>query len=366
MKRIVVKVGTSTLTKGSGKLSRPVLVDLARQVAALREEQVDVVLVSSGAIAAGREVFGESGTPAGPVSRKQMLAAVGQGRLMHRWAQAFGVYDVPVGQVLLTRADVAARDRFLNARDTLQALLQHRIVPIVNENDAVATDEIKLGDNDTLSALVSLLVEADHLLLLTDQAGLFTADPRTNPQATLIEEVGEIDAAVRALAGGAGTGQGTGGMATKLTAADMARRGGARVMIASGATPDVLLRAAHGEAVGTVFPPLGTPLEQRKRWIMAGPPPAGIVHLDAGAADAMVRSGKSLLPAGMVRVEGSFKRGDTVKVEDPGGNEIGRGVVRYSADELTRLTGCHSDHIAERLGYTHGPVAIHRNDFVPR
>lgn len=351
------------LTGGSPRLDRAHMVELARQCAQLHHEGHDVIICTSGAIAAGRERLNLPDLPA-TVTTKQMLAAVGQSRLMFVWESFFEIYGVHVGQVLLTRADVRDRHRFLNARDTLQELLDHRIVPIINENDAVATQEIKVGDNDNLSALVVLLVEADLLLLLTDQAGLFTADPRTDPSAQLIPEVNTIDDTLRKLAGGSGSGLGVGGMATKLQAADIARRAGAEVVIAAGRMPGVIIRAFQGEAVGTRFPALETPLENRKRWIFAGTTAAGRVLVDAGAARALTEHGSSLLPAGIVAVEGGFERGDTVYVLGPTRNELARGIVRYNSDDLARIMGCRSEQIAERLGYAYGPVAIHRNDMI--
>ena len=362
-KRIVVKLGTSVLTGGARRLDRGHMVELARQCAVLRRSGVDVIICTSGAIAAGREHLGAPDLSA-TLATKQMLAAVGQGRLMYVWESLFDIYDIRVGQLLLTRADVQDRGRFLNARDALQALLEHGIVPIINENDAVATAEIKVGDNDNLSALAALLAEADLLLLLTDQAGLYTADPRSNPDAQLIPEVHTIDEALRRLAGGSVSGQGVGGMVTKLQAADIARRAGADVVIAGGRAPDVILAAARGDAVGTRFPALETPLENRKQWILAGPPSSGNLVVDAGAARALTEGGRSLLPAGITAVEGDFDRGDAVRVLGPTRNELARGIVRYNRQELTLIMGCRSDQIAERLGYAYGPVAVHRNDLI--
>jgi glutamate 5-kinase len=252
----------------------------------------------------------------------------------------------------------------LNARDTLLTLLEHRIVPVINENDAVATAEIRVGDNDNLSALVAVLVEADLLLLLTDQAGLYTADPRSHPEAQLIPEVTAIDEALRELAGESVSGLGVGGMATKLQAADVARRAGVEVVIAAGRAPNVICRAAADEPVGTRFPALETPLENRKRWIFGGTTPGGRLLVDAGAARALRENGKSLLPAGITGVEGTFDRGDTVLIVGPRGRELARGIARYNSGELERIRGCHSEEITERLGYAFGPVAVHRNDLI--
>lgn len=339
------------------------MVELARQCAALHRQGRDVIVCTSGAIMAGRERLGFPGLP-DTVTNKQMFAAVGQGRLMQEWGHFFEIYGMQVGQMLLTRADVEDRRRFLNARDMLQALLEQRIVPVINENDAVATAEIKVGDNDNLSALVVLLAEADLLLLLTDQPGLFTADPRTNPDAQLIPEVRAIDDTLRNLAGGSVSGMGVGGMVTKLQAADIARRAGADVVIASGRAPNVITRVSAGESVGTRFLALETPLDNRKRWIFAGPTPAGSLVIDAGAVLALVEQKRSLLPAGIVAVAGDFERGDTISILKPDGRELARGIARYSSPEMVKIKGCHSDEIDDLLGYAYGPVAVHRNDLI--
>ncbi len=362
-RRIVVKLGTSVLTGGSTRLDRAHMVELTRQCARLHQEGADIILCTSGAIAFGRERLGYPDLPAS-VSNKQMLAAVGQSRLMFEWERFFEIYGIHVGQILLTRADVEDRRRFLNARDTLGALLEQRILPIINENDAVATAEIKVGDNDNLSALVVVLAEADLLLLLTDQPGLFTADPRNHPDAQLIPEVKAIDQTLRQLAGDSVSGLGVGGMMTKLQAADVARRAGANVVIASGRMPNVISRITQGEAVGTRFAALETPLESRKRWIFAGPSPSGSLVVDDGAARALREQGRSLLPAGITAVEGPFERGDTIFVLRPDRQEIARGIARYSSWELKKILGCRSDVISQRLGYDYGPVAIHRNDLI--
>jgi glutamate 5-kinase len=362
-RRIVIKIGTSVLTGGTRRPDQAHMVELARQCAALQAEGHEVIVCTSGAIALGRERLGFPDLPP-TMANKQMLAAVGQTRLMQMWEHFFAIYGLFVGQMLLTRADVENRRRFLNARDMLQTLLAHHVVPIINENDAVATEEIRLGDNDTLSALVAILAEADLLLLLTDQPGLFTADPHTDPAATLIPEVAHIDEALREAAGGSASGLGVGGMSTKLRAADVARRGGTAVVIADGRLPNVIARAAAGEAIGTRFPALEQPVESRKRWILAGPRPAGALLVDEGAAEALVRGGKSLLPAGIRGVEGSFGRGDTVLILDPARRELARGISRYDSADLLRIAGCRSGEILDRLGYAYGAVVVHRNDLI--
>lgn len=361
--RIVIKLGTSVLTGGTPRLDRPQMVDLARQCHQLMAQGKELILCSSGAIALGREALSFPLLPSS-INSKQLLAAVGQSRLMMMWDEYFHIYGLHVGQILLTRADLENRRRFLNAKDTLLALLEHRIIPVINENDAVATEEIKVGDNDNLSAMVAILAEADLLLMLTDQPGLFTADPRTNQDAQLIPEVRTIDETLRRLAGGSVSGLGVGGMATKLNAADVARRGGADVIIASGRSRDVIPRAVAGEAIGTRFPALEQPLESRKRWIFAGPRPTGQAIIDAGAAQALCRQGRSLLPAGIIQVLGEFERGDTISITDADQQELARGITRYGSADLARIAGCKSDAIAVELGYDRGPVAVHRNDMI--
>lgn len=362
-KRIVIKLGTSVLTGGTAQLDRPHMVDLVRQCATLYRAGHDIIICTSGAVAAGQERLGFPQLPI-TVTNKQMFAAVGQSRLMLMWERFFEIYGIHVGQILLTRADVENRQRFLNARDTLRTLLEHRLVPIINENDAVATEEIKVGDNDNLSALVTILAEANLLLLLTDQPGLFTADPRTDPTAKLIPEVYTIDTTLKALAGGSISGLGIGGMATKLQAADVARRSGADVIIASGHTPNVIQRLVDGAPLGTRFMALDNPLESRKRWILAGPKPAGCLVVDQGAVRALCHNGRSLLPAGITAVIGQFERSDTVSILNSDQQEIARGISRYASHELSIINGHHSDEIEARLGYAYGPVAIHRNDLI--
>ncbi|HSH05033.1 MAG TPA: glutamate 5-kinase [Anaerolineae bacterium] len=362
-KRIVIKLGTSVLTGGTPYIDQPHMVSLVRQCAELHQQGHEIIICTSGAIAVGRARLNFPNLPPN-ITSKQMLAAVGQSRLMLIWERFFDIYGLHVGQLLLTRADMDARGRFLNARDAIRSLLEHNIIPIINENDAVATEEIKVGDNDNLSALVAILAEADLLLLLTDQPGLFTADPRTNPDADLIPEVHTIDDTLRQLAGGSVTGLGVGGMATKLQAADVARRAGTDVIIAAGSAPNVITRLAQGDRIGTRFPALDTPLANRKRWIFAGPKPAGKLILDAGAVNALTNNGRSLLPAGITAVHGTFDRGDTISLLTPDNTEIARGLSRYPSQDITPILGAHSDEILDRLGHTYGPVVVHRNDLI--
>ncbi|MBW8189629.1 glutamate 5-kinase [Neiella marina] len=362
-RRIVVKLGTSVLTGGGNRLDKAHMVELVRQLAVLHRQGCDIIVCTSGAIAAGREHLGFPEL-ADTVASKQLLAAVGQSQLIQVWEQLFQLYGIHVGQMLLTRADVEDRERFLNARDTINALLAQRIVPLVNENDAVATQEIKVGDNDNLSALVSVLAEADLLMLLTDQPGLFNADPRSNPDAELIAEVEHIDDTLRQLAGDSVSGLGTGGMATKLQAADVARHGGVDVVIAAGHQPEVITNLWQGQRVGTRFSATANLSASRKRWILAGLAPDGDVIIDSGAIRALRERGSSLLPKGILRVNGSFDRGDTVRVLTEEGVIVARGISRYSASDLDKIKRQHSDQIIPLLGYEYGSVAIHRNELI--
>ena len=362
MSRFVIKLGTSTLTDGSLNLSLARMVDLVRQVCELRARGHEVVLVSSGAMAAGRAALGFPKLPKA-IPAKQMLSAVGQPRLMETWGTLFAIYDVFTAQVLLTRADLASRRRYLNARSALWALLQQGVVPVINENDTVATEEIRVGDNDNLSALVATLIHADTLVLLTDQDGLYVEDPRKNPAAALIDVVDspEIPEAIWKSAGGGGA-LGTGGMRTKLEAADLARRAGIRVVIARGNAADILLRIADDAAVGTQFLPTASRLESFKRFILAGSD-HGSLAVDAGAG-AAIRAGGSLLPAGIVRVEGDFERGSVVMLLDENGSEIARGLVNYDGDACRRVAGLQSSEIDAKLGYYYGDEVIHRDNLV--
>ena len=362
--RIVIKLGTSTLTAGTSCLSPPRLIDLVRQMWVLHSEGNEVILVSSGAIATGREALDFPQLPKN-IPAKQMLAAIGQPRLMALYEQLFRLYDLTVAQVLLSRTDMDDRRRYLNARNTLNALLSHQIIPIVNENDTVATEEIRLGDNDNLSGLVANLIEADLLIMLTDQPGLFTIDPRLDSSAELITEVSgpEIPEKLWRAAGGTTNGLGTGGMITKLQAAELARRSGAMVVIAHGGRPNILLRTAAGEAIGTRIYPLSTILESRKRFILACGSDSDYLRIDKGAVQAL-NNGSSLLPVGVNDVVGDFGRGDTVRIEDNSGRMIARGLTNYAACDLTRIKGHQSEEIEEILGFAYGDEVVHRNNMV--
>lgn len=362
-KTIVVKLGTSMLTSGTKKLDTSHMIEIVRALATLRREGINVVVVSSGAMAAGREALGHPDIPK-TMANRQMFAAVGQNFLMHTWQTLFDIYGLHIGQILLTRADLEDRERFLNAKDTLAALLAQGIVPIINENDAVATSEIKVGDNDNLSARAAILADADLLILLTDQKGLFTADPRTDRNAVLIREVAEITPKIRAVAGDSVSGLGTGGMATKLQAAEIASRSGIEVAIASGAEPSIICDIVRGDFEGTKFKALGSPLEARKTWLLAGTKPIHKIVIDQGAKNALIQKGSSLLPKGIIKIDGEFVRGTVVLITDEEGKVLARGISRYDSADLRRIMRHNSEEIENLLGYEHGHVAVHRDDLV--
>lgn len=359
---IVVKLGTSVLTGGTQQLDRSNMLERVCECAKLHETGHQIIIVTSGAVAAGREYLNYPDLPNTIVS-KQLLASVGQSRLIQYWEQLFSIYAIRIGQMLLTRADLEDRERFLNAQDVLKFLLQNRIIPIINENDAVATTEIKVGDNDNLSALVAMLADANKLILLTDQPGLFTSDPRLDPEASLISEITDIDPKIKALAGESISGLGTGGMTTKLQAAAMATRSGIEVVVAAGSRPNVITDIINNLPVGTRFHPQESPLEHRKHWLF-GPPPSGKLSLDSGAIGALLHSGSSLLPKGIEAVNGNFSRGEVVLLCDQKGSPIARGVTRYNSDALRQIMGHHSQKILSILGYEYGSVVVHRNDMI--
>ncbi|BCY18231.1 glutamate 5-kinase [Leptolinea sp. HRD-7] len=362
--RIIIKVGSSTLTSGTSRLSIPRIFDITRQILEIKEKGAQVALVTSGAIAAGREAMSMAEAPRFTPG-KQMLAAIGQPRLISFYDQFFRMFGQLSAQVLLTREDLTDRNRYLNARGTFEGLLEGGIVPIINENDTVATEEIRFGDNDNLSALVASLVEADLLLLLTDQAGLYTGDPRKDETAQLIRKIDqpEIPQEYWAAAGGSNSGLGTGGMVTKLRAADLARRAGVKVMITSGSEPDVIIKAASGLEMGTLFPPLVSKLESRKRFLLAGKRSGGMLIIDDGAVMAL-RKGGSLLPVGIREVNGTFFRGATVRVLDQNGADVAVGMTNYDSVDLAKILGRRSDEIEEILGFTEGDEAVHHNNML--
>lgn len=362
-KRIVIKLGTSTLTHGSKKLDVSHMLEIVRVVHQLKEQGADVILVSSGAIAAGREFLNYPDLPK-DMRYKQMLAAVGQVKLIEQWEKLFSIYSLCVGQILITRADLDSRERYLNARDTLLATLEMGVIPIINENDAVSINEIKVGDNDNLAALSAVLIEADMVILLTDQKGLYSSDPRKDPDAKLITRVDAIDEHIIEIAGGSGTTLGTGGMATKIKAAKVATESGVEMVIASGENPQLILALVKGCGEATFFKPSSRPVLARKSWISTATLAQGSITVDSGAVKALVNKGSSLLPKGIISVSDSFLRGSTVEVKDESGKVIARGLTRYSSDELNLIAHAHSDEFESILGFTHGDVAIHRDDLV--
>ncbi len=360
MRRIVLKLGSSVLTAGSEKLNRQRMLELVRQVAALHARGCEVVVVSSGAQSAGREQlnFPDLGKS---LPAKQMLCAVGQSHLMRVYEDLFDIFGIIVAQILLTRDDLSNRLRYLNARDTLGTLIERKIVPIVNENDSIATEEIRVGDNDTLSALVASLVDADALIILTDQPGILTEDPRRNPAAALIEDIETISEEHYALAGGAGSAIGTGGMVTKLQAAQIASRSGIRTIIASGSEDDIIRRILAGEKIGTHIEAAHSRSDSRKRWLLTERAQGALV-VDAGAERVLLRGGASLLPVGIREVRGDFERGAALLVLAAGGKEIAQGLSNYSSADLRQIRGMKSHEIAEKLGYSYGDAALHRNN----
>ncbi len=361
-RRLVVKVGSALVTNNGAGLDLPAIDEWARQIAQLRKAGKEVVLVSSGAIACGMQRLGWTRRPHA-IHELQAAAAVGQMGLAQVYESAFVQHGLHTAQILLTHDDLADRKRYLNARSTLTTLLELGVVPIINENDTVVTDEIKFGDNDTLGALVANLVEADCLLILTDQAGLYTADPRKDPAATLIAEARAGDATLETMAGGAGTQYGKGGMITKVIAAKRAARSGAHTIIASGRETDVMPRLARGERVGTLLLAETPPLAARKQWLADHLQLNGRLTLDAGAAKALAE-GRSLLPIGVIDVQGEFERGAAVACVTEAGQEIARGLINYGSSDARRIARRASQDIEEILGYVDEPEMIHRDNLI--
>lgn len=362
-KRIVVKVGSSLVTNQGEGLDIPAIRNWARQIAALHKDGHKVVLVSSGAIAEGMQRLGWKKRPSA-VHELQAAAAVGQMGLIQVYESCFGEYGLHTAQILLTHADLADRERYLNARSTLSTLLHLGVIPVINENDTVVTDEIKFGDNDTLGALVANLIEADALIILTDQQGLYTADPRKDPHATLVSLAQAGDGQLEAMAGGAGSHIGRGGMLTKILAAKRAARSGAHTVIASGHEVDVLPRLMSGASIGTFLEAQCLPLKARKQWLADHLQISGRVTVDAGAAQALRNEGKSLLPVGITSVCGEFERGTVIAVLDEDGRDIARGLINYNAAETRRIAGHSSSEIENLLGYVDEPELIHRDNLI--
>ncbi len=359
----VVKVGSALLTDHGTGISADSVDDWCRQIAALADAGKRLVLVSSGAVAEGCRRLGFDARPT-TIHELQAAAAVGQSGLIEAYEQAFRRYHRRSALVLLTHDDLADRERYLNARTTLNTLLDFGVVPIINENDSVATDEIKLGDNDTLAGMVTSLLSADVLALLTDRDGLHEADPRTHPDAPLVREATARDGRLDAMAGAVAGRLGRGGMVTKLAAARVAARSGAHTVIAHGRSPDVLQRLAAGEDVGTLLTADMAPLDARKRWIAGQLRAKGELCVDAGASAAIIHRGVSLLPAGVTAAHGSFRRGDMVRVLDPDGVEIAKGLANYDAGETRKLIGRRSAEIEALLGYVDEPEVVHRDNLV--
>jgi glutamate 5-kinase len=362
-RRIVVKVGSSLVTADGRGLDHEAVARWAEEIAALKRSGREIVLVSSGAIAEGVKRLGWKARPAA-IHELQAAAAVGQMGLVEAYESAFARFGLHTAQILLTHDDLADRRRYLNARSTLVTLLRLDVIPIINENDTVTTDEIRFGDNDTLGALVTNLIEADALLLLTDQPGLYTADPRRDRSATLVRNARAGDPELEAMAGGAGTALARGGMLTKVLAAKRAARSGASTVIANGREERVLTRLASGEAIGTALAAPAISLGARKQWLADHLQLAGRLTLDAGAVRALARDGKSLLPIGVEAVEGEFERGEVVGCFDPAGREVARGLVNYSAQETARILRRPSSEIESILGYVDEPELIHRDNLV--
>lgn len=363
-RRIVIKFGTSLLTGGSRRLDSEIISNLVAQVAQLHKQGWEPIIVSSGAIASGRDKLGLTRKIKG-IPFKQVLASVGQGRLMNVYEQLFDQHNITVAQALLTKADLADRAGYLNARNTLLALLELRVVCIVNENDVVSIDEIqgaKFGDNDNLSAMVANLVDADLLVMLTDIGGLYTADPRRDPKARLISQVEKIDAKIVRLGNINTDSLGTGGMVTKIEAARLATASGVDVVIADGREADVILRLASGDSIGTRFLPTANKLESRQRWMLSGLGTRGKLVIDEGAALALRKQNRSLLAAGISRAEGRFERGEIVAIYDTVGNHLGCGITNYSSSDIGIIKGAHSDKIATLLSFDYGPEVVHRNN----
>ncbi len=360
-RRLVIKIGSSLLIDESGRLDRQWLMTIADDIASLKADGHEILIVSSGAIAIGSSILGIN-TKRARLEDLQAAAAAGQVQLVHAYQDALAGHQILAAQVLLTPDDTENRRRFLNARGTLGRLLERSVVPIINENDTVATEEIRYGDNDRLAARVSQLVMADALILLSDVDGLYSSDPATDPGAEHIPDVRTIGSDIVAMAGETRSDIGSGGMATKVQAARIATHAGCSTIIASGTVPHPLRLLSEGGRC-TVFRPEGTPATARKQWLAGVLEVRGEMRIDEGAARAL-HSGNSLLPVGVVEVTGNFRRGDVVTVVGPGGTELGRGLAEYSDEDAARLKGCQSEQIEERLGYRGRSVMIHRDELV--
>ncbi len=365
-RRIVVKAGTALVTGGTGRLDLETMASLVGQVARMHADGCRMLLVSSGAVAAGRHVLDVSESSR-DLPERQMLAAIGQGRLINAYEQLFGWHDVLVAQALLTGKDLGEREGYLNIRNTLLGLIERRVVPIINENDVVAVDELGgkvFGDNDMLSAMVANIVDADLLIMLGELGGLYTGDPNLDPDAELIPEVSSFTEEIEALGGPSFGGRGRGGMSTKLNAAKLATASGVDVVMASGRTPDVLQRLLDGEAIGTYFPTGATKMESRKRFLLSQMREPDAIVIDKGAVRALVRQNKSLLAAGVVESFGKFERGAVVKVLDDRKREVACGISNYSSEDIHSIRRLKSDLIEPTLGHYYGDEVLHRDNIV--
>lgn len=363
-KRIVIKVGTSTITYANGKRNFSQIDRLAREISDLQNQGKEMILVTSGAVAVGVDRMGLPGKPK-TIPGKQAAAAVGQGVLMHTYEKFFADYGQIVAQVLITKTEAIDRHRYTNTRNTFMELMRQRVIPIVNENDVVALDELKIGDNDNMSALVAGIVDADLVIILSDVDGLYTANPQTHLDAVIVPEVAEITPEIEASAGGVGSARGTGGMATKIQAAKAATSSGIHLVIASGTEKNAITRVLQGEELGTLFVSRENRLHFRKRWLAFGAKIAGSIVVDDGCAKAIRKAGGcSILPAGVFAVQGDFLPGSTVSVIDKDAHELARGLVHYSSAELEQIKGCNSGEIANILGHKNFDEVIHRDDLV--
>lgn len=363
-KRIVIKVGTSTITYANGKRNFSQIDRLAREISDLQNQGKEMILVTSGAVAVGVDRMGLPGKPK-TIPGKQAAAAVGQGVLMHTYEKFFADYGQIVAQVLITKTEAIDRHRYTNTRNTFMELMRQRVIPIVNENDVVALDELKIGDNDNMSALVAGIVDADLVIILSDVDGLYTDNPQTHPYAVIVPEVAEITPEIEASAGGVGSARGTGGMATKIQAAKAATSSGIHLVIASGTEKNAITRVLQGEELGTLFVSRENRLQFRKRWLAFGAKIAGSIVVDDGCAKAIRKAGGcSILPAGVFAVQGEFLPGSTVSVIDKDAHELARGLVHYSSAELEQIKGCNSGEIANILGHKNFDEVIHRDDLV--
>jgi glutamate 5-kinase len=362
-RRIVVKVGSSILASIEKGLHYEVFSHLTKEISDLKRQGYEIVLVSSGAIAAGMEKLGYKTRPQ-TITQKQATAAVGQTRLMNIYEKYFSRFQQMVAQVLLTHDDLSHRRRFLNARNTLLTLLELGIIPIINENDTVVVDEIKFGDNDNLSALVTNLIGADLLIILTDIEGICDSDPRVNPRAKCIPLLEDIDVNMEGIVGETKSEMSVGGMISKIQAARKASRFGIPTVVAQGTKDGVLHQILKGKEIGTLILPKEEALSSRKHWIAFNPKPKGDVIVDDGAKKAIIQKGKSLLPSGVVKIRGAFDRGELVTCLGPRGKEFARGLVNYSASELEKIKGLQSDQIETALGYKYSDEVIHRDDLV--